>query len=141
MSRDSPELGEPESLRKRTEGRRCNLQSSTLLRKRTSSRVAEAKPISSGAAKIAREHSASIVNPPATYEQESPAKKKNIIQLDCRGLEFVEFKADGEWLAQGSESGTTFSGIDLSEGEWFDYDEKAGEEVSIKDLNWEIRRS
>ncbi|KAI9667873.1 MAG: hypothetical protein M1821_000692 [Bathelium mastoideum] len=161
MSRDSPELGEPESLRKRTGGRRCSLHSLTLLRRRTSSRVAEAKPTSSGAAKIARsvlyfpiasiylvyskirqrEHSASIVNPPATYEQESPAKKKNIIQLDCRGLEFVEFKADGEWLAKGLESGTTFSGIDLSEGEWFDYDEKAGEEVSIKDLSWEIRRS
>jgi hypothetical protein len=61
--------------------------------------------------------------------------------LDCRGLEFVEFKAEGEWLATGIESGTKFSGIDFQEGEWFDYDEKAGEEVSIKDLKWEIRRS
>ncbi|KAF2239917.1 DUF866-domain-containing protein [Viridothelium virens] len=88
-----------------------------------------------------REHSASIINAPFSYEQQSPPKKKNIIELDCRGLEFVEFKADGEWLAKGLESGTSFSGIDLSEGEWFDYDEKASEEVSIKDLEWEIRRA
>jgi len=49
--------------------------------------------------------------------------------------------AQGEWLAEGAESGTKFTAIDLSEGEWFDYDEKAGEEVSIKDLTWEIRRA
>lgn len=47
----------------------------------------------------------------------------------------------GDWEAVGTESGTKFTGIDLSEGEWFDYDEKAGEEVSIKDLMWEIRRA
>ncbi|KAI9882399.1 MAG: Nucleoporin-62 C-terminal-like protein [Watsoniomyces obsoletus] len=47
----------------------------------------------------------------------------------------------GEWLATGLESGSTFAGIDLQEGEWFDYDEKAGEEVSIKDVKWEIKRA
>ena len=46
----------------------------------------------------------------------------------------------GEWLAEGIESGTKFTEIDLSEGEWFEYDEKAGDEVSIKDLKWDIRR-
>jgi hypothetical protein len=44
-------------------------------------------------------------------------------------------------LATGVESGSKFTAIDLVEGEWFDYDEKAGEEVSIKDLKWEIRRN
>ncbi len=39
------------------------------------------------------------------------------------------------------DSPTVFSSIDLQEGEWFDYDEKVGEEVSIKDLKWEIRRA
>jgi len=28
------------------------------------------------------------------YEQNSPAKIKNIIEIDCRGLEFTEFRAD-----------------------------------------------
>lgn len=31
---------------------------------------------------------------PKTYEQQSPSKLQNIITMDCRGLEFVEFKAD-----------------------------------------------
>lgn len=44
-------------------------------------------------------------------------------------------------MAKGLESGTKFEGVDLQEGEWFDYDEKVGEEVSIKDLRWEIRRA
>ena len=47
----------------------------------------------------------------------------------------------GEWTAKGLESTTVFTGIDLQEGEWFDYDEKAGEEVSIKDVKWDIRRA
>ena len=44
-------------------------------------------------------------------------------------------------MADGVESGTKFTGIELTDGEWFDYDEKAGEEVSIKEIKWEIRRS
>ncbi len=47
----------------------------------------------------------------------------------------------GEWLADGTDSGSKFGGIDLIDGEWYDYDEKAGEEVSINDITWEIRRS
>lgn len=47
----------------------------------------------------------------------------------------------GEWIAKGLESNVRFSAIDLQEGEWFDYDEKKGEEVSIKDTIWEIKRA
>lgn len=47
----------------------------------------------------------------------------------------------GEWLAEGIDSNTKFTAIELVDGEWYDYDEKAGEEVSIKDITWEIRRS
>ncbi|KAJ4380855.1 hypothetical protein N0V86_004217 [Didymella sp. IMI 355093] len=88
-----------------------------------------------------REHSANIKAAPATYEKSEPPKMKNILEFDCRGLEFVEFKADGEWLAKGEESGTKFEGIELHEGEWYDYDEKASEEVSITNLVWEVRRA
>jgi hypothetical protein len=63
------------------------------------------------------------------------------LEFDCRGLEFTEFKAEGEFLATGIESGTKFSGIELPDGEWYDYDEKAGEEVSITNVEWEIRRA
>ena len=44
-------------------------------------------------------------------------------------------------MADGIDSGTKFTGIELIDGEWYDYDEKAGEEVSIKEIAWEIRRS
>ncbi|KAH7114273.1 hypothetical protein B0J11DRAFT_540554 [Dendryphion nanum] len=88
-----------------------------------------------------REHSASIKAAPASYPQSDPPKKQNILEFDCRGLEFTEFKAEGEWLATGAESNTKFTAIDIDEGEWFDYDEKSGEEVSITNVKWEIRRA
>ena len=44
-------------------------------------------------------------------------------------------------MATGTESGTKFAAVDLQEGEWFEYDEKAGDEVSIKDMKWEISRN
>lgn len=47
----------------------------------------------------------------------------------------------GEWMAKGLESPTKFTAIDLAEGEWYDFDEKSGEEVSVKDVKWEIRRA
>ncbi|KAH9820908.1 putative DUF866 domain protein [Teratosphaeria destructans] len=88
-----------------------------------------------------REHSANIVDVPKAYAQQSPAKAQNVITIDCRGLEFVEFKPDGAWKATGVESGTKFADIDLTEGDWYDYDEKASEEVSIQNMKWEIRRA
>ncbi|KAF1982907.1 DUF866-domain-containing protein [Aulographum hederae CBS 113979] len=88
-----------------------------------------------------REHSATIKDPPKPYEQTSPPKTVDLLVLDCRGLEFIEFKPDGDWQASGLDSSTKFTEIDLSEGDWFDYDEKAGDEVSIKDAKWEIRRA
>ncbi|KAF7533205.1 hypothetical protein G7054_g7280 [Neopestalotiopsis clavispora] len=47
----------------------------------------------------------------------------------------------GTWLAEGIDSGTKFTEIELTDGEWYDYDDKAGEEVSIKDLKWNIKRA
>ncbi|KAL8299981.1 hypothetical protein RB593_009704 [Gaeumannomyces tritici] len=75
-----------------------------------------------------RESSASIKAAPTAYEASEPAKARKILEFDCRGLEFTEFQPE-------------FTEIDLTEGEWFEYDEKAGDEVSIKDLKWDIQRS
>ncbi|KAK0385921.1 hypothetical protein NLU13_7096 [Sarocladium strictum] len=88
-----------------------------------------------------RESSATIKDAPKSYEQSEPAKSRPILEFDCRGLEFTDFKPEGEWLAEGIDSGSKFTAIDLSEGEWFDYDEKANEEVSITELKWTIKRS
>ncbi|KAF4626920.1 hypothetical protein G7Y89_g11236 [Cudoniella acicularis] len=88
-----------------------------------------------------RESSATIKAPPIAYQQASPPTRQKVLEFDCRGMEFTEFKPEGEWLVTGIDSGSKFTAIDLTEGDWFDYDEKAGDEVSIKDLKWEIRRN
>ncbi|KIN01528.1 hypothetical protein OIDMADRAFT_123078 [Oidiodendron maius Zn] len=75
-----------------------------------------------------RESSATIKAAPVPYQQSSPPTSQKMIEFDCRGLEFTEFMPDGEWIATGIDSGSKFGAIDLTEGEWFDYDEKAGDE-------------
>ncbi|OGM41632.1 hypothetical protein ABOM_009712 [Aspergillus bombycis] len=84
-------------------------------------------------------HSASIVAGPNVYEADEKRKGRKVIDIDCRGLEFTDFKADGEWEAKGTESSTPFMAIDLSESEWYDYDEKAEDEVSIKEITWKFQ--
>ncbi|THY25641.1 DUF866-domain-containing protein [Aureobasidium pullulans] len=88
-----------------------------------------------------REHSATIKEAPKAYAQNDTPKSQKIIEIDCRGLEFVEFKPDGEWKATGIDSNTKFDAIDLTEGDWYDYDEKASEEVSVQGQKWEIKRA
>jgi hypothetical protein len=43
---------------------------------------------------IQRESSATITGPPAPYQQASPPTTQKIIEFDCRGCEFVEFKPE-----------------------------------------------
>lgn len=43
---------------------------------------------------LQRESSATIKEAPKAYEQVEPAKPKNILEFDCRGLEFTEFKPE-----------------------------------------------
>lgn len=90
-----------------------------------------------------RESSAVIKAGPHAYKlAELPqARQQKVLEFECRGCEFVEFRPDGSWQARGLDSGTVFNDIDLTEGDWFDYDEKAGAEVSIKELKWDIARS
>ncbi|KAI1915506.1 hypothetical protein LOZ39_001118 [Ophidiomyces ophidiicola] len=85
-----------------------------------------------------RENSASFTTAPTAYTESQT--QQSIVHIDCRGLELTDFQPDGEWQAKGAESNTKFANIDLQDGEWYDYDEKAGEEVSITGLNWEVKR-
>lgn len=43
---------------------------------------------------VQRESTASIKDSLRVYPQASPPRTQNIIDIDCRGLEFIEFKAD-----------------------------------------------
>ncbi|CAI5521807.1 unnamed protein product [Closterium sp. Naga37s-1] len=64
---------------------------------------------------------------PFTAEDCENRKFVPLVCLDCRGMEPVEFIPKDGWQAEGAESGTKFEDIDLSDKEFSDYDEKAGE--------------
>ncbi|EIE85560.1 hypothetical protein RO3G_10270 [Rhizopus delemar RA 99-880] len=74
------------------------------------------------------------------YNIEQNGKFQQIAQFDCRGLELVDFQPRDSWFAKGAESDTVFNDIDLSEGEWAEYDEKSGEPVGISDIKVEFRK-
>ncbi|EJD03985.1 DUF866-domain-containing protein, partial [Fomitiporia mediterranea MF3/22] len=74
------------------------------------------------------------------YSAESSGSLTPFLTLDCRGLEFIGFNPMGIWKCKGTESGTIFSEVDLTEGEWTDYDEKASQPVSIMEIESEWSR-
>ncbi|KAG6828711.1 hypothetical protein H0H92_007019 [Tricholoma furcatifolium] len=57
-----------------------------------------------------------------------------LLEIECRGLEFIGFNPMGTWKCKGTTSGTVFSDVVLEDGEWFAYDEKAKLPVRIYDL-------
>ncbi|KAK9466393.1 hypothetical protein V1512DRAFT_167874 [Lipomyces arxii] len=88
-----------------------------------------------------RESSASFKTKPVAYTAEDSGTWKNIVELEVRGLEFTEFEVQGDWTCKSAANGAVYEEVDLQQGEWFDYDEKAGEEVTITEVKWQIRRS
>ena len=121
-----------------------------------SSRLQEEREVSSGKGNTAhfvwrcglckRESSAKF-DPgfkPQPYPADTNGQFAPFLTIDCRGLEFVGFDPrvcpsarwnvlclpgclQGTWRCKGAESGTVFDEVDLEEGEWVDYDEKASQ--------------
>ncbi|KAJ7706273.1 hypothetical protein B0H17DRAFT_919608 [Mycena rosella] len=56
-----------------------------------------------------------------------------LLQIECRGLEFIDFDPRGVWKCKGMK-GSVFPEVDLEDGEWNDYDEKAALPVGISDF-------
>ncbi|XP_006879871.1 PREDICTED: UPF0587 protein C1orf123 homolog [Elephantulus edwardii] len=69
-----------------------------------------------------------------SYNAEDSEKFKTIVEFECRGLEPVDFQPQAGFAAEGLESGTVFSDINLQEKDWTDYDEKAQESVGIYEV-------
>lgn len=67
---------------------------------------------------------------PVAYEIENNDKFVTIVTIECRGLETVDFEPRMGWKAKGAESGTVFDEVDLSDGEWVEYDEKVRQRES-----------
>lgn len=70
-------------------------------------------------------------------DSKHPAK---LVSFDCRGIDLVEFVPKGEFFATGEESNTKFT-LEFDDGEWYDYDEKANQEVSITGCEWLIKKT
>ncbi|KAL8101608.1 hypothetical protein AgCh_033493 [Apium graveolens] len=68
-----------------------------------------------------------------TQELSESGKYAPVMQFDCRGYEPVEFVFGTGWEAE-SIAGTKFKDIDLSEGEFSEYDEKGECPVMISNL-------
>lgn len=74
------------------------------------------------------------------YSIEKNGQFQPLLEVECRGLEFVGFDPQGTWKCVGTGKGATvFSDVDLGEKEWVDYDEKASQEVQIMgfESKWE----
>lgn len=61
-----------------------------------------------------------------------------IVAFECRGMDPIDWKPDGGFVIK-ARSGKVFEDVDMSEGEWADYDEKSGESVSVMELQWQFR--
>eukprot|EP00249_Psilotum_nudum_P004646 c18151_g1_i1 orf=266-766(+) len=70
---------------------------------------------------------------PYTIEDSEAGRFVPVMCFDCRGIEPVEFSLRDGWSAEGV-SGSKFADIDLSEGEFAEYDEKASCPVGITDI-------
>ncbi|XP_003921594.1 CXXC motif containing zinc binding protein isoform X1 [Saimiri boliviensis] len=83
----------------------------------------------------ARENSIEILSSTIKpYNTEDNENFKTIVEFECRGLEPVDFQPQAGFAAEGVESGTVFSDINLQEKDWTDYDEKAQESVGIYEV-------
>eukprot|EP00262_Sarcandra_glabra_P013727 TRINITY_DN386_c1_g1_i1.p1 TRINITY_DN386_c1_g1~~TRINITY_DN386_c1_g1_i1.p1 ORF type:complete len:172 (-),score=25.00 TRINITY_DN386_c1_g1_i1:387-902(-) len=70
---------------------------------------------------------------PLTLDVSQSGKSVSLMMFDCRGFEPADFSFGDGWKAE-SLSGTPFDGIDLSGGEFAEYDEKGQCPVTISNL-------
>ncbi|OSX67343.1 hypothetical protein POSPLADRAFT_1129178, partial [Postia placenta MAD-698-R-SB12] len=76
-----------------------------------------------------------------SYSADANGQFAPFLTIDCRGLEFVGFDPRGVWKCIGVESGSKFDDVDLEEGEWVDYDEKATLPVGISNIEAQWSRA
>lgn len=86
------------------------------------------------------EHSASIFRTSKKLTEEA-SNGVALLEIDARGCDFNEFKPEGRFECRGLNSTAKFDEVDLEDGEWYDYDDNGGEEVSVVDVKWEISRN
>ncbi|KAL5106732.1 CXXC motif containing zinc binding protein [Taenia crassiceps] len=75
-----------------------------------------------------------------SYREEDSEKVRPVVRLECRGMQPVEFSPRDGWrVVSNSNCATVFSDVDLTDGEWMDYDDDGGCCVEIFDVQTEIK--
>lgn len=85
-----------------------------------------------------------------SYPLDKSGFKLLMLKIDTRGLDILAFIPDGKFkCVSGSldeDDGsvkvgpTVFDPVDLEENEWYDYDDNAGNEVSITNAEWVLEK-
>uniref|UniRef100_A0A7S2Y364 Uncharacterized protein n=1 Tax=Fibrocapsa japonica TaxID=94617 RepID=A0A7S2Y364_9STRA len=60
-----------------------------------------------------------------------------VAALECRGLEPIDWSPTENFSVE-STGGNNFGVVDLSEGDWADFDDEAGESVSIMEIEHDV---
>eukprot|EP00742_Colponemidia_sp_Colp-10_P006956 GILJ01007465.1.p1 GENE.GILJ01007465.1~~GILJ01007465.1.p1 ORF type:complete len:189 (-),score=19.99 GILJ01007465.1:120-659(-) len=89
-----------------------------------------------------RESSVDIVpNSAKAYTAQDSGKFKPFISLECRGCEPTVWIPRDGFSLKGESSGTRFSDVDLTAGDWSDFDESAGNAVGIYEVQSRFEKS
>lgn len=76
----------------------------------------------------------------AEYTAEKSGEWVTIANFECRGLEIVSYIPGADFKAE-STGGTIFEAVDLSEGDWAEYDEENELAVSIMNLEHMVMKA
>ncbi|XP_033737813.1 CXXC motif containing zinc binding protein-like [Pecten maximus] len=68
------------------------------------------------------------------YNIDDSGKFKTMVVFDCRGMEPIDFSPRVGFMAEGAETGAKFPEVELTEGDWVDYDEKQCESVGVYNI-------
>lgn len=68
------------------------------------------------------------------YTADDSGKFKAIVSLDCRGVEPIAFSPRIGWIVKSANNGQVFEGVDLSEDDWVEYDNKNKVSIGIYDF-------
>ena len=74
----------------------------------------------------------------SVYTAQDSEQFKTIVIVECRGIEPFEFLPKGDFVCEGTDSGTAFKGIALDQGDWAEFDEANNQPVGIYDCSSQI---
>mmetsp|Transcript_31907 Transcript_31907/g.53806 ORF Transcript_31907/g.53806 Transcript_31907/m.53806 type:complete len:158 (-) Transcript_31907:718-1191(-) len=78
-----------------------------------------------------------VKNVEGNYPEHSSGEWVTILGLECRGLEPIRWVPEMDFIAE-SVGGHYFEEVDLSEGDWAEYDEEGDASVSIMNIETAI---